>query len=112
MRNKHYEIECDSCGVPEDDDPTDYKFWSLKDIDGVRDPVKLKTLQYFWLCSDCHAHYPKGATDFFRAEFFTEDELFGTYCIQCTEFIPVEVRDEYDDTEVCLTCSPPIDADW
>ena len=112
MLNKHYEVECDSCGRPDDGDPTEYEFWSLKDIDGVRNPVKLKTLQYFWLCSDCHAHYPKGATDFFRAEFFTEDELSATYCVQCGNFIPEEVKDEYDDTEVCLTCSPPIDADW
>lgn len=107
MRNKHYEIECDSCSVPDDGDPTDYEFWSLKDIDGVRDPVKLKTLQYFWLCSDCHAEYPKGATDFFAKSYFTEDELFC--CVHCGEFIPEDVINEYDDTEVCLTCSPPID---
>ena len=109
MRNKHYEIECDSCSVPDDGDPTDYEFWSLKDIDGVRDPVKLKTLQYFWLCSDCHAEYPKGATDFFAKSYFTEDELFC--CVHCGEFIPEDVINEYDDTEVCLTCSPPIDED-
>jgi uncharacterized CHY-type Zn-finger protein len=107
LRNKYYEIECDSCGCPDDGDPIENEFWSLKDIDGVKDPVKLKTLQYFWLCPDCHKEYPKGATNFFAKSYFTEDELYC--CVHCGEFIPEEVLDKYDDTEVCLTCSPPID---
>lgn len=109
MLTKHYEVVCDSCGCLDDGDPIDNEFWSAKNIDGVKDPVKLKTLQNFWLCSDCHTEYPKGATDFFTAEFFTEDELYC--CVHCGNFIPEEVLDEYGDTEVCLTCSPPIDED-
>lgn len=108
MLTRYHDYECDSCGSPNDGDPI--SIIGTQRTYGVKDPNKIKMLSEFWLCPNCKTDYPLGAADFFTPEFFTEDELFC--CVHCGNFIPEEVRDEYDDTEVCLTCSPPIDADW
>jgi hypothetical protein len=104
MINSHYEITCDSCGNYNDGDPVSVLGRTMTAPEGIHDPEKIKELTFFWLCRDCREDYPNGAKDFFSKSYFTDDELF--LCNYCKAFIPEEVRDEFDDTEVCLTCSP------
>ena len=104
-----YEITCDGCSTYFDGDPIDLvsNNTELSVMEGIHDPEKVRTLSYFWLCRDCAEGYPDGAKDFFIKEYFTEDEDF--LCIHCKSFIDEDTRDEFDDTEVCLTCSPRIE---
>lgn len=104
MLNKHYEVSCDSCGVFNDGDPISVLGRTLKAPEGIHDPEKIKELTFFWLCRDCREDYPNGPKDYFIESYFTEDELY--LCQYCKSFIPESVRDEFDDTETCLTCSP------
>jgi hypothetical protein len=102
-----FDLTCDSCGSYCDLDPIEVFDQNGAIPDTVKDPEKIQILTNFWLCGDCAEGYPEGAKDFFIKEYFTEDILY--LCNHCNEFIPEDVRDEYDDTEVCLTCSPPIE---
>ena len=104
MIDTHYDISCDSCCSHYDGDPIGILARTPKSIKGIYDPEKIKELTYFWLCRDCKADYPNGPKDYFTASYFTDDELY--LCNHCEAFIPEEVRDEFEDTEVCLTCSP------
>jgi phage terminase large subunit GpA-like protein len=107
MISRYGEIQCDSCSVFHDGDPFALVEINASIPEGIKDPAKARELTYFWLCRDCKEGYPNGATDFFIKEYFTEDSFY--LCTHCNEFIPEDVRDAYDDTEVCLTCSPPIE---
>jgi phage terminase large subunit GpA-like protein len=104
MIDAHYDISCDSCGGYYDGDPIGILARTPNIPKGIHDPAKMKELMYFWLCRECKEDYPNGAKDFFTASYFTDDELY--LCNHCEAFIPEEVRDEFEDTEVCLTCSP------
>jgi hypothetical protein len=102
-----YELTCEGCSTYCDLDPLEVIEQNGAIPDTVHDPEKVKTLMNFWLCKDCAEGYPEGAKDFFIKEYFTEDEDF--LCIHCKAFIDEDTRDEFDDTEVCLTCSPRIE---
>lgn len=104
MIDNHYDITCDSCGNYNDGDPISVLSATTKVPEGIHDPAKMNELTYFWLCRDCKEDYPNGAKDYFSKSYFTDDELY--LCGYCKAFIPEEVRDEFDDTETCLTCSP------
>jgi hypothetical protein len=99
-----YDPTCDSCSVYYDGDPLTLLDTNNPVPDTVRDISKIRTLINFWLCGDCAPEYPNGAKDFFVDSYFTEDELY--LCIYCKGFIDEETREEFDDTDVCLTCSP------
>ena len=101
--DRYLDISCDSCSAHNDGDPIAVIGQMPSIPETVHDPAKIKELTYFWLCRDCRQDI-KGAEDFFTKDYFTEDSLY--LCIYCQGFIPEDVRDEYDDTEVCLTCSP------
>lgn len=109
MIDTHYEISCDSCCGYYDGDPIGILGRTPKSIKGIHDPEKIKELTYFWLCQDCKPDYPNGPMDYFSKSYFTDDELY--LCQHCQAFIPEDVRDEFDDTETCLTCSPREDED-
>jgi len=104
MIDNHYDITCVSCGQHNDGDPISVLSAIGKVPAGIHDPVKMNELTYFWLCRDCREDYPNGAKDYFIESYFTEDELY--LCQYCKAFIPESVRDEFDDTKTCLTCSP------
>ena len=101
------DIQCDSCSNYFDGDPLALVETNATIPEGIKDPEKARELTWFWLCGECKEGYPNGATDFFIKEYFTEDSFY--LCNHCNEFIPEDVRDAFDDTEVCLTCSPPIE---
>jgi hypothetical protein len=106
MIDRHFDISCDSCSTYCDTDPLDISVIGKTPTipSTVHSPAKIKELTYFWLCQDCKPDLPNGATDFFIESYFTEDEY--QLCTYCKAYIPDEVLEEYDDTEVCLTCSP------
>jgi hypothetical protein len=102
--SRYGDTSCDGCSVYFDGDPIELVETNAKIPEGIKDPAKARELTWFWLCGDCKEGYPNGAIDFFTKDYFTEDDLY--LCIYCQEFIPEDVRDEFDDTDVCLTCSP------
>jgi hypothetical protein len=106
MIDRHFDITCDSCSAFNDGDPIAIIGRTPNIPKTVHDPAKIKELTYFWLCRDCREDI-NGAEDFFTESYFTEDELY--LCEYCKAFIPEDVREEYDDTEVCLTCSPRLE---
>jgi hypothetical protein len=99
-----YDLTCDSCSTYCDLDPLEVIEANEPIPDSVRDPNKIRALINFWLCGDCLPDYPKKFMEFFVADYFTEDELY--LCDYCKTYIPEDVREEFDDTDVCLTCSP------
>jgi hypothetical protein len=105
MIDHHFDISCDSCSTYFDGDPIAILARTPNIPKGIHDPAKIKELTYFWLCRDCREDI-KGVEDFFTKDYFTEDELY--LCQHCQAFIPEDVREEYDDTETCLTCSPDL----
>lgn len=109
MLTRYKDLACDGCSTAYDGDPISV-INTTPIPNTVRDPKKIQELTYFCLCATCKPEYKYGAKSFFIPDYFTEDELYC--CIYCDNFIPEDVRDEYDDTEVCLTCSPPIDEDY
>lgn len=102
-----YDLTCDGCSTYCDLDPLEVLEMNKSIPDSVRDPNKIRTLVNFWLCAECSPAYPTGFMEFFVKDYFTEDELY--LCNYCQGFIPEDVRDEFDDTEVCLECSPRIE---
>lgn len=105
--SKYGDISCDGCSAHYDGDPIELVDTNAVIPETVKNPEKVRELTWFWLCGDCKEGYPNGATDFFIEDYFTEDD--GYLCIYCNAYIPEDVRDEYDDTEVCLSCSPRIE---
>lgn len=90
--NRFNEIECDSCGVPNDGDPI--AFIGTGNTYGLTAPLKIKTLQEFWLCGECKVHYPAGAKDYFTEDFFDDTP----YCAVC------EVEEVESEGHVCDYC--------